>query len=69
MVEGGLEYLRTAGPMDPLFDLLYLPLCKERGISDPPDTLAHREAMLEELQGSLFFERKGPRVALRRWFS
>lgn len=67
-VEAGEEYLAKAGPQDPLLEQLYPAICADRGI-EAVGTPEHKEALLEELLASSLFQRKGPRVALRRWFS
>ena len=51
-----------------LFQELYASICRDT-LQEPAGTPAHQRKVLEEFADSEAFMRKGPRVALRRWFS
>ena len=56
--EAAGEYFWRADVADPLFNLLYPDLARDRG-EEPLGTAAHKEALLKELANSPLFAHKG----------
>ena len=66
--EGAREYWSHASVADPLFLSVYENICRDRG-EEPDDSAVHKLPLISELVDASLYQRKGPRVALRRWFS
>ena len=68
MVGAMAAYVARAGYTSPLFSALYELICKDQNIT-PSGTTQHRQMIFDSLMTGEAFTQKGPRVALKRWFS
>ena len=68
MQDAARDLLKRAPTGGRLFDFLYEAIARDRK-ETPTGTTHHKLQVLEDLLTSKGFESKGPRVALRRWFS
>ena len=66
--EGAAHLLEHSPSGSKLTDALYAAMCNDRG-EEPTGAAAHRKQVLRDNLRGKAFERKGPRVALKRWFS
>lgn len=60
--------LEEMTPSHPLLEAFYGPICQDLGLQ-AEGTVEHKALVLSLLASSSCFTKKGPRVALRRWFS
>ena len=67
MLEAARDLCAHEDVAGPLFSAFYELICQDRG--ETPSTLAHKQQALRELSDHRAFLAKGPRTALRRWFS
>eukprot|EP00974_Lingulodinium_polyedra_P101114 9795881-Lingulodinium_polyedra.AAC.1 len=67
MVDGARDLCARDGQGGPLFQRLYSAICADR--HEAASGGKHEVKVFEELASSAGFQRKGERVALRRWFS
>ena len=68
LIESARDFVELCPDGSRLFDELYAGLCKDEG-STPYGGTADRLERLRHLGDNVGFQKKGPRVALRRWFS
>eukprot|EP00974_Lingulodinium_polyedra_P111027 10738955-Lingulodinium_polyedra.AAC.1 len=68
LVSAAVQYFALERVSNPLFQALYPAICRDKGLPEVGG-VDHQQAILDEVASSEAWEKKGPHVANKRWFS